>query len=121
MSLSFGLTSCLSPVAMHRAVMEYDQTVSRLEAELLLLNIARARHHLASHFTSVTNVAATFDFRSNAGIGTQFFSNPTALAEQANLYTLSLGTSIAENPTVSHPNISNSGVFGAPTQWGIHY
>ncbi len=31
-----------SPIAMHGAVIEYDRTMSRVEAELLLLNIARA-------------------------------------------------------------------------------
>lgn len=36
------LTGCLSPIAMHRAVLEYDRTVSYVEADLLLLNIARA-------------------------------------------------------------------------------
>src|SRR5882672_4634381 len=36
------LTGCLSPIAMHRAVIEYDRTVSYVEADLLLLNIARA-------------------------------------------------------------------------------
>lgn len=37
-----GLSGCLSPIARHRAVMEYDRTVSYVEADLLLLNIARA-------------------------------------------------------------------------------
>lgn len=92
-----GLTGCLSPIAMHRAVMEYDHTVSRVEAELLLLNIARAHHHLPFHFTGITNVAATFNFRSDGGIGTQFFSS----SNEANLYAFNLGASIAENPTVT--------------------
>ena len=39
------MTGCLSPIAMHRAVLEYDRTVHQVEAELLLLNIARARHY----------------------------------------------------------------------------
>src|SRR5262245_7720078 len=62
------LTGCLSPIAMHRAVIEYDRTVHRVEAELLLLNIARARHYRPVHFTAVSSVAATFDFRVNAGV-----------------------------------------------------
>src|ERR1051325_9723 len=62
------LTGCLSPIAMHRAVIEYDRTTSRVEAELLLLNIARARHYRPVHFTAVSSVAATFDFRVSAGI-----------------------------------------------------
>jgi hypothetical protein len=53
---------------MHRAVIEYDRTVDRVEAELLPLNIARARHYRPVHFTAVTSVAATFDFRVKAGV-----------------------------------------------------
>ena len=64
----FALAGCLSPIALHRAVLEYDRTVSQVEAELLLLNIARARHHRPVHFTAVSSVAATFDFRTNVGI-----------------------------------------------------
>jgi hypothetical protein len=31
------------------------------------VHIARAHHHQAIHFTGVSNIAATFDFRVNAG------------------------------------------------------
>jgi hypothetical protein len=57
---------------MHRAVIEYDRTVSYVEADLLLLNIARARYHRPVHFTAVSSVAATFDFRTSAGITAGF-------------------------------------------------
>src|SRR5512142_1717057 len=71
--LLFGaLSGCLSPIAMHRAVIEYDRTVSYVEADLLLLNIARARFHRPVHFTAVSSVAATFDFRTNTGITAGF-------------------------------------------------
>ena len=66
--LLIGISGCLSPIAMHRAVIEYDRTVSDVEADLLLLNIARARYHRPVHFTAVSSVAATFDFRTSAGI-----------------------------------------------------
>ena len=61
--MSLLLSGCVSPVAMHRAVLEYDWTVNRIETELLLLNIARTRYHEPIHFTAVSNIAATFDFR----------------------------------------------------------
>ena len=63
-SLCLLLAGCLSPIAMHRAVIEYDRTVYRVESELLLLNIARARHYRPVHFTAVSSVAATFTFGS---------------------------------------------------------
>lgn len=94
------LPGCLSPIAMHRAVLEYDHTVSQVESEMLLLNIARARQGLPVHFTAVSNVAATFDFRTNAGVGAQLF-NRGGTDITRNFYTLNLGASVAENPTVS--------------------
>ena len=82
---------------MHRAVLEYDRTVSQVEAELLLLNIARARHHRPVHFTAVSSVAATFDFRVNAGVLGRISRGP--LSEES-LVDLNYGAEVAENPTV---------------------
>lgn len=91
-------TGCLSPIAMHRAVIEYDRTVSYVEADLLLLNIARARYHRPVHFTAVSSVAATFDFRTTAGIrggiGPATDSTERAL-------NLEYSASVAENPTIT--------------------
>src|SRR5499427_9178244 len=97
------LTGCLSPIALHRAVLEYDRTVSQVEAELLLLNIARARHHRPVHFTAVSSVAATFDFRTNVGIRGGF--GPSTDPSERPL-TLEYGASVAENPTVTIVPIS---------------
>ncbi len=93
-----GLTGCLSPIAMHRAVIEYDRTVSYVEADLLLLNIARARYHRPVHFTAVSSVAATFDFRASAGIRGGFGPAPEAAERAVNL---DYSTSVAENPTIT--------------------
>ena len=94
MSLVWG--GCASPVAMHRAVLEYDWTVNRIETELLLLNIARTRYHEPIHFTAVSNIAATFDFRVNSGL-----TGLLAGAPGADSLSLTLGSSAAENPTVT--------------------
>jgi hypothetical protein len=93
-----GFNGCLSPIAMHRAVLEYDRTVHQVEAELLLLNIARARNYRPVHFTAVSSVAATFDFRVNAGIIGRINRGPNP---QDALVDLQYGTEIAENPTVT--------------------
>lgn len=93
---SLSLHGCLSPIAMHQAVLEYDRTVNRVEAELLLLNIARARHFHPVHFTAVSSVAATFDFRVNAGILGRIGSSPDDAPVD-----VEFGTSVAENPTVT--------------------
>src|ERR1043165_4147202 len=92
------LSGCLSPIAIHRAVIEYDRTVSYVEADLLLLNIARARHHRPVHFTAVSSVAATFDFRTNAGIRGGFGSVTDPRERPLNL---EYSASIAENPTIT--------------------
>ena len=98
LALALGLNGCLSPLATHRAVLEYDRTVSYVEADLLLLNIARARHHRPVHFTAVSSVAATFDFRTNAGIrgGIGHAVDPTDYPVG-----LEYGMSVAENPTIT--------------------
>lgn len=89
-------SGCVSPVAMHRAVLEYDWTVNRIETELLLLNIARTRYHEPIHFTAVSNIAATFDFRVNTGLMGLLAGTPSA-----DSLSLTLGSSAAENPTVT--------------------
>jgi hypothetical protein len=88
---------------MHRAVVEYDRTTSEVEAELLLLNIARARHHRPVHFTAVSSVAATFDFRAEAGIAGGI-GNATDASERP--LNLNYSTSVSENPTVTIVPIS---------------
>jgi hypothetical protein len=62
------LVSCVSPTALHRAVVAYDQSVVQAISEELLLNIVRAAYHRPLHFTTVPSVAATFDFKATAGI-----------------------------------------------------
>lgn len=47
---------------MHQAVLSYDQTVTQVSSEQLLLNIVRGRYHRPVHVTTVSSVAATFDF-----------------------------------------------------------
>lgn len=90
------LTGCLSPIAMHRAVLEYDRTVSYIEADLLLLNIARARHHRPVHFTAVSSVAATFDFRTSVGVTGIWGRSP-----DKEPFSLEYTASVAENPTIT--------------------
>ncbi|MCE3225142.1 MAG: uncharacterized protein K0S58_3322 [Nitrospira sp.] len=48
------LPGCLSPIAMHQAVLSYDQTVTQVSSEQLLLNIVRARYHRPVHLTTVS-------------------------------------------------------------------
>lgn len=96
--MASGLTGCLSPIAMHRAVLEYDRTVSHVEADLLLLNIARARYHRPVHFTAVSSVAATFDFRTNAGISAGL---GRAVDPDQRPVNLEYSASVAGNPTIT--------------------
>lgn len=95
---TLGLTGCVGPIALHTAVLGYDETVSRTETELLLLNVARLHHNLPDHYTVATSIAATFDYRTNVGFTGNFpgFVDPTT-----NQFTFNWGASAAENPTMS--------------------
>lgn len=95
-AIVLSFSGCLSPIALHKAVLEYDRTVNRVEAELLLLNIARARQYHPIHFTTVSSVAATFDFRVEAGILGRIGATPEDAPVE-----VGYSTSIAENPTVT--------------------
>jgi hypothetical protein len=90
-----ALSGCVSPIALNRAVGAYDEAITSAASKQLLMNIARAHHHQPIHFTGVSNVAATFDFRFSAG-GTP------ALGGLAGPILMPIfGGSVAENPTIS--------------------
>lgn len=91
----FLLSSCLSPITLNRAVVVYDEAVTSVESKQLLLNIARAQHHEPIHFTRVSNIAATFDFRFNAG------ATPALTGDASRALMPIFGGSVAENPTFS--------------------
>jgi hypothetical protein len=80
--------------AMHQAVLSYDQTVTQVSSEQLLLNIVRARYHRPVHVTTVSSVAATFDFRMTAGI-----TPPEG--DSRGLEAPLFSTTVAENPTLT--------------------
>src|SRR5262245_66538838 len=90
LALALVLSGCLGPVSLHQAVLGYDDTVSRLGREMLLINIGRLRHGLPVHFTLATSIAATFDYQTNAAILGPFTD-----------VGLSVGVSAAENPTLT--------------------
>lgn len=90
-----SLTGCLSPPTLNRAVLAYDEAITDAISKQLLINIARAHHHEPIHFTSVANVAATFDFRISAG------ATPALTGEHGRTLVPLFGGSIAENPTIS--------------------
>ena len=89
------LAGCLSPPTLNRAVLAYDEAITDANSKQLLINIARAHHHEPIHFTGVANVAATFDFRINAG------ATPALTGEHGRTLVPLFGGSIAENPTIS--------------------
>lgn len=89
------LSGCLSPITLNRAVVAYDDAVTNSIAKQLLINVARAQHHQPVHFTGVSNIAATFDFRVNAG------ATPALTGEASRALMPIFGGSVAENPTIS--------------------
>jgi len=95
LGLFLTLSGCFSPIALHRAVIAYDRTSAQVQAEMLLLNIARAKHAEPLHFTAVSSVAATFNFESTAGIV------PGAAGLTGTIVAPVFTTTVAENPTIT--------------------
>ena len=89
------LSGCLSPITLNRAVTAYDQAVTDAISKQLLINIARAHQHQPIHFTGVSNIAATFDFRVSAG------ATPALTGDASKALMPIFGGSVAENPTIS--------------------
>lgn len=95
LTLSMAVAGCLSPIALHRAVVEYDRAASEIQAEMLLLNIARSRHFEPLHFTALSSVTATFEFTTSAGV------LPAQAGLTETLAAPSFNASVAEKPTLS--------------------
>jgi hypothetical protein len=95
LSSAVVLSGCLSPIALNRAVSVYDEAITSAASKQLLMNVARAHHHQPIHFTGVSNVAATFDFRFNAG------ATPAAGGLAGAVLMPIFGAAVAENPTIS--------------------
>lgn len=94
--LQLSMAGCLSPISLERSVVAYDHAVTNALTQQLMLNIARAHHHHSIHFTAVSNIAATFDFRINAGA-----TPPLGAITGGEALSPIFGASIAENPTIS--------------------
>ncbi|OAI05645.1 hypothetical protein A1353_10750 [Methylomonas methanica] len=95
MLLLCGLQGCFSPLALDRAVIEYDKVTTDILSKQLLLNIGRAHQHQPMHFTGVSNIAATFNFQFNAG------ATPAFTGEVGSVMTPIFGGTMSENPTIS--------------------
>src|SRR5215470_2558252 len=93
------LSGCLGPVSLHRAVIEYDRTVTRIEWEMLLLNIARLRDGLPVHFTVTSSIAATFNYQLSAAVAGSY--NTGGGMPGFFVPSVSVGAVAAENPTLS--------------------
>jgi hypothetical protein len=70
--------------------------VTQSLVDQLLVNIARAHHHQPVHFTAISNIAATFDYRFTAGA-----TPPLGGLDGGFSLSPIFGATIAENPTIS--------------------
>jgi hypothetical protein len=92
---SLMLSACITPLALDRAVISYDESATNILSKQLILNIARARYRQAIHFTGVSNIAATYNFQASAGV------TPALTGESGGLLAPIFGIGAAENPTIS--------------------
>ncbi len=90
------LNGCLSPMALDKAALAYNQSINEIRANELLLNIARVRHHHPIQFTTMSSVAATFSFQMNAGA-----VPPLGAITAGQGLSPIFGTGISENPTIT--------------------
>lgn len=90
-----ALAGCLSPIALHEAVLEYDRAANRIQSDMLLLNIARAHHFQPLHFTALSSVAATFEFSTSVGMA------PAQAGLTRTIISPIFGVSAAEKPTIT--------------------
>jgi hypothetical protein len=93
--LLFLLAGCVGPPALRESVLSYDETVSGLHQQILLLNIARLGVDRPPHFTVTSSIAATFNFQTDASI------SGTIIERAGDTFGFNLGSSAAENPTFS--------------------
>jgi hypothetical protein len=87
--------ACAATVPLDKAVLAYDRKTVDSTSLLLLLNIARARHNLPMHFTTVSSIAATYRYTFNGGAG------PALTGDKGWLILPTLGGSAEENPTIT--------------------
>jgi len=90
-----ALSGCLSPIALDRAAIAYNQATADIIYKQLLLNIARARHSDPIHFSGISNIAATFNFQANAG------ATPALTGNAGSTILPLFGIAASESPTVS--------------------
>lgn len=103
---SLAMTGCVGPSSLYRSVLGYDETISILEREMLLLNIARVHKNVPTHYTVTSNIAATFDFRVNVGFMGKLFERNNTDSNAVNNLALNFGASASENPTINIVPIS---------------
>jgi hypothetical protein len=96
-----SLAACVGPPALRESVLGYDETVSALDQQILLLNVARLSLDRPPHFTVTSSIAATFNFETSAGISGSVFEGAAT-----DVLSLSLNSRAAENPTFSIVPIS---------------
>ncbi|GKS68705.1 hypothetical protein W03_07090 [Nitrosomonas sp. PY1] len=89
------LSGCMSPIALNRAVLAYDDAVTDTISQQLLINIVRAYHSQPIHFTGVSNIAATFTFNAAAG------ATPALGGLAGTTLMPVFGGSLSESPTIS--------------------
>src|SRR5215813_1258798 len=90
-----GVAACAASVPLDRAVLAYDRKTVDGTSLLLLENIARARHNLPMHFTTVSSIAATYKYSFSGGVG------PAMTGDKGYLVLPNLTGSTEENPTIT--------------------
>lgn len=88
------IAGCIGPPALRQSVLTYDETISQVEQDILVLNLARISMEKPAHFTAAGSIAASFGFTTNAGVGATVPEGP-----DFSLWNFSWNAIASENPT----------------------
>lgn len=93
--LPMTLTACISPLSLDQAVQGYNEATREILARQLVSNIVGVGLRRPAHFTSVTSIAATYNFTVSAG------ATPALTGSSGSALVPTFGGSASDNPTFS--------------------
>ena len=102
MAACLTLTGCVrfGPIALNKAVINYDDTVLQSEQQVLLLNIIRMHDDQPPHFTIANNIAATFTL-THTGTLNPSISRSHGDTSALTVSALALTKTVTDSPTIT--------------------
>ena len=102
MAACLTLSGCarFGPIALNKAVINYDDTVLQSEQQVLLLNIIRMHDDQPPHFTIANNIAATFTL-THTGTLNPMVSRSHGGTSAISVSALAVTKTVTDSPTIT--------------------